>query len=528
MTGALPRRTLVLWGPAWPLVAAGVGDVPSVTVSGNRVTAASRPALDSGVRRGMRRRQAQSRCAGLAVVKVDEGLEARAFEPVACAVEALCTGVEVLRPGALALGTRGPSRYFGGDEALATKILEATEASVPHPDAWRAGVADGVFAAGLAARRMSGGDPNPAGAAESAFVIPVGGAPEFLREQSVDHLPFPKLVGLLHRLGVHTLGRLTEVPEADLSARFGPEGVAAHRLARGDDDRPLSTRRPPPDLDCSAELDPPAERVDAAAFVAKSLADELAAELSNRGLTCHAVRVEAETEHEESTSRVWRHDGPFTAAAMSDRLRWQIDAWLNGDASVRPTAGISLLRLSPIAVSGGGGAQRGIWGGDAAAAERADRALARVQALLGPEAVQTAVLTGGRGPGERVQLVPWGDPRDESKAADLPWPGRVPAPAPALVHSALKPIELVDASGGPMMVSGRGLPSSVPAQVSVAGGPWTPIEAWAGPWPADERWWDPDPRSRHRRARLQLALADGTAHLCILENGTWSLEATYG
>ena len=210
------------------------------------------------------------------------------------------------------------------------------------------------------------------------------------------------------------------------------------------------------------------------------------------------------------------------------------------------------MRLTPTAVSGGGGSQRGLWGGDAAAAERAARALARVQGLLGPEAVTTAVLTGGRGPGERVRFVPWGDPRDEAtdgrgdgaprtgggrvrgparasdKDAALPWPGRVPAPAPALVHPAPKPIELIDDRGAAIRVSGRGLPSAVPARVSVEGGPWTPVEAWAGPWPADERWWDPDPKSRHRRARLQLALSDGTAHLCILENGAWSLEATYG
>ncbi|MBW3536713.1 MAG: DNA polymerase Y family protein [Actinobacteria bacterium] len=537
-------RTLVLWGPAWPLVAAGVGDVPSVTVSANRVTAASRPALDAGIRRGMRRRQAQSRCADLVVVQGDSGLEARAFEPVVRAIESLCTGVEVLRPGALALGTRGPSRYFGGDEALAAELGDAAQKAAPHPDSWRVGVADGVFAADLAARlamspalrasamsmalrasahRGVSGVPIPA----DPLVIPPRGTAEFLREQSVDHLPFPKLVGLLHRLGVHTLGRLAEMPEADLSARFGPEGVAAHRMARGDDDRPLATRRPPPDLEFSAELDPPAERVAAAAFVAKSLADDLAEELSRRGLTCHAVRVEIETEHGESISRLWRHDGPFTATAMSDRLRWQLDGWLNADAGTRPTAGISLLRLAPTAVSGGGG-QRGLWGGDDAAAERAARALARVQALLGPEEVQTAVLSGGRGPGERVRLVPWGDPPEESKTAALPWPGRVPAPAPALVHPKPKSLEVVDGDGVPVRVSGRGLPNSVPAQVSIEGGPWTAVEAWAGPWTADERWWDPDPRSRHRRARVQVSLSDGTAHLCILEKGTWSLEATYG
>jgi protein ImuB len=51
------------------------------------------------------------------------------------------------------------------------------------------------------------------------------------------------------------------------------------------------------------------------------------------------------------------------------------------------------------------------------------------------------------------------------------------------------------------------------------------ITGWAGPWPADERWWDP--AAARRRARLQVLLDDGTAHLLVLERGQWHLEATY-
>ena len=51
------------------------------------------------------------------------------------------------------------------------------------------------------------------------------------------------------------------------------------------------------------------------------------------------------------------------------------------------------------------------------------------------------------------------------------------------------------------------------------------VHAWAGPWPCDENWWDAE---RHRRrARVQVVLVDGTAHLLTLEAGRWSVEATY-
>jgi protein ImuB len=61
--------------------------------------------------------------------------------------------------------------------------------------------------------------------------------------------------------------------------------------------------------------------------------------------------------------------------------------------------------------------------------------------------------------------------------------------------------------------------------MSIDGGPWTEITAWAGPWTADERWWDPD--GCRRLARLQVVLDGGNAHLLLREGGRWWLEASY-
>ena len=74
---------------------------------------------------------------------------------------------------------------------------------------------------------------------------------------------------------------------------------------------------PPPDLVATAELDPPASRVDEAAFVAKTLADDLLERLGTLGLACDRIVVEAETEHGERLVRCWRHEGGLTAAALA-------------------------------------------------------------------------------------------------------------------------------------------------------------------------------------------------------------------
>ncbi|MDP9401931.1 MAG: DNA polymerase Y family protein, partial [Actinomycetota bacterium] len=292
-----PVRTLVVWSPDWPVAAAGVEPhVPAAVVFANRVVACSAAARAEGVRRGLRRREAQARCPHLVVLGHDPGRDARAFEPVVVAVEDLAPGVEVLRPGVCAVATRGPSRYFGGDEALVARVTSVVEAAMsPGPGGCRVGIADGPFAAGLAARR--------------GLVVPVGETPAFLAPFPVGALERPQLCGLLVRLGLGTLGAFAALPAPDVLARFGPDGALAHRLARGLDERPLQARVPPPDFAVQVELDPPAMRVDTAAFAAKALADDLHQRLARLGLACTRIAVEAETEHGERLSRLWRTDG---------------------------------------------------------------------------------------------------------------------------------------------------------------------------------------------------------------------------
>lgn len=507
---------MVVWCPDWPVTAAGVGpEVPAAVFSANRVVACSPAARAEGVQRGLRRREAQGRCPELVVLDADPSLEARAFEPVMAALDAFCPRIEILRPGRCAFAARGPSRYFGGEEALAALVLAAV------PQVCRIGIADGPFAALLAARTAT--DTN-------VRIVAPGESRSFLAPFPVTSLERPELADLLQRLGLRSLADLAGLPPAQVLARFGHDGELAHRLARGLDERPIRARVPPPDFSVAAELDPPADRVDRAAFVAKSLADSLHDELADRGLACTRILIEAETEHGEEMARLWRHDGALTAGAIAERVRWQLDGWLHASTwADRPTSGISRVRLTPDEVRPDTGRQLGFWGGSTLHDERAARALARVQGMLGPEAVGTLVVQGGRSPAERVRFVPWGDAREadrpELEATLSPWPGSVPAPAPALVHPSVVPAEVVAADGSSVAVTGRGFCSADPARLSIDGKPWLDVTGWAGPWPVDERWWDP-PEHR-RRARFQLLTVTGAAYLAAVENGRWWIEATY-
>ncbi|MGW3811631.1 DNA polymerase Y family protein, partial [Micromonospora sp. NPDC005113] len=411
--------------------------------------------------------------------------------------------------------SRGPSRYLGGEEAAAERIIEHIAQSCLVES--QVGIADGVFAAGLAAR--------------AGRVVASGGTPEFLAGLPVEALGRSALADLLRRLGVRTLGDFAALPAGDVLARFGFDGALAHRLAAGRDHRPLAVRRPPADLTVTAEHDEPIDRVDAAAFAARALAEQLHDRLAGHGLACTRLGIEAVTAHGQELHRVWRHDGLLTAAAIADRVRWQLDGWLSGSngragaRAVRPTAGIIRLRLIPDGVIAQAGLQSGLWGEAGEERERAHRALNRVQGILGPEAVVTAVLGGGRSPADQVRLVPWGDERVPARAGAPPWPGQLPPPAPAVVLASPLAATVQDAAGEPVVVNARLAVSAPPARLLVGTGRPAEIVGWAGPWPVDERWWVP--AEAHRRARFQIGLADGTALLLAVEAGQWLVEAIY-
>ncbi len=301
----------------------------------------------------------------------------------------------------------------------------------------------------------------------------------------------------------------------------------------GVDPGPSVLVAPPPDLVERIELDPPAERVDVAAFAAKELADRLLERLAERGLACTRVLVEAETEHGERFSRCWQHarselGDALTPGVLAERVRWQLDAWITTGET---TAGITSLVLFPDEVVAADGRQLGFWGGDQVAHRRADRALVRVQGMLGYDAVTTAVVQGGRTPAEQVRFVPWGEPRELERPLATgteiaAWPGALPAPFPARVFDPPLPAELVDAHGTAIAVNGRGEQLGAPALVrcrALPGGGGA-VQAWAGPWAHDVRWWDV--RARRRCARWQLVV-DDVACIVVVEGGRAGVEAIY-
>ena len=111
-----PTRIVTVWCPDWPVVAAGVPpEMPAAVMHANRVVARTPAAAEQGVVVGQRRRQAQRRCPEIQLLDDDPARDAREFERVMRGFADSSPRLEMVERGWVAVGSRGPSSFFGGD-----------------------------------------------------------------------------------------------------------------------------------------------------------------------------------------------------------------------------------------------------------------------------------------------------------------------------------------------------------------------------------------------------------------------------
>ena len=474
----------------------------------SRVVAADGLARAAGVEVGMPRREAENLCPTAMVARRDLGEEARRFEPVVEAVEGVIPRVEVAEPGLLFVPAAGAVRYFGGEEPLVERIEK--ELATLHAGA-RLGLADGPFAARCAA--------------EQAIEYPliVTDTVSFLSQLDLAMLqlggarspaPFGReeLVATFRWLGLTTLGDLARLPREALASRFGEVGLETHRLASGEDRTP-QPRIIPPELAVADRYEDPLLSLDQVGFAARKLAARLIAGLRTEGIAPHRVSIEAESGDGTVRVRVWRSNDPFTETGLTDRVWWQLRAWLEANSRRTEgqgggiTGGIVRLRLDPADLSGEGRQLTLLE--DVAAQVEAERALWRTHALLGPDAVVVGTRQGGRLPGEQVHWRRYGEEATAPERDPVaPWPGATPSPSPALVPPELVPFEVEWEDGSPVRVrlSSR----------------WEPVINWSGPWRLMGAWWKGEPAAD----RYQIVTSAG-AFLVLVREGRTFLAGVY-
>ncbi len=195
-------------------------------------------------------------------------------------LEGIGAALESERAGEAFFAVDGLRGIHGGSSG----VLEAARRALALPA--RVGAAPSRFAAHVAAQEER--------------VVPAAGLREFLSPLPVSALA-PRLglgereaaalIETLKRLGVGTLGALGALAPGQVADRFGPTGLAARRLALGEEP-PLRTRRPQVELTAEIELPEGTEgsRLERALEL---LVDRFLAAPQRRGRTILALRLGA-------------------------------------------------------------------------------------------------------------------------------------------------------------------------------------------------------------------------------------------
>jgi protein ImuB len=276
----------VLRGRAPAEAAVGVGGARPVAVAAEgRILCVGAEARAEGVRPGATVAEAVAACGRLQVVSADPVADSVALRAVAEALLGIAPAVELAGADALLLDASAAhllardAEPRQGEEILARRAIALAE---EMGYVARTAVATGRGPACALALHA----PGP------VAWVPPDGAARALAPLPVSALGLgPEVAARLAALGVDSAGALARLPEGTLAHRFGPAGVLAARLARGEDDAPLVPYVPRTLPEETIDLDGPAESAEPLLFALKRLADRVAVRLAGRGLGANRLRV---------------------------------------------------------------------------------------------------------------------------------------------------------------------------------------------------------------------------------------------
>jgi protein ImuB len=206
----------------------------------------------------------------------------------------------------------------------------------------------------------------------------------------------PQTLEALHQLGVRSVGALVRLPAEGLLERFGLRLYRLHRMACGDLWAPLQPQGPADPVRRSVLLDDPERDAARLLFLIKRLLHPMLAALAARGQALATLTVRLRPDRREwHTERIRPAAPTLDVVQILDLVRLRLEAvGLNAGASEvaleadgEPAAAEQILLFTERR-------RRDL--------EAGNRALARLRAELGEEAVVRAVLRGGHLPEARA------------------------------------------------------------------------------------------------------------------------------
>jgi protein ImuB len=365
---------------------------PIALADGRRLRSVSAAAGRARVRAGMTVAEARAMCADLEVLDWDEMAILHAITEMSAAFLAGSPQVTPVAgaPGMWWVGAGGFDG-IGGERALLYDLVRIARRWHPRP---RVAIADSCIAARAAT--WASRDPSLESAAtdrpSSIFIVPPAGCAAYLETAPLALVPMDdELRATLDALGLHTAGAFAALSAEDVERRWGEVGLAAWRLARGEDQRRPVLLRSEGRRAVSVELASPAETMEPVLFLVRAALDRLVGELVSDGRAAAAVAITLTLD--VATSALPSGGAPHTVTRevrparplgrttpLFERCRALLDGWMPG----APVCGVAVAIVATAPLSGEQGDLLAQGWRDPAAI---DAALARLRAELGPNVV---------------------------------------------------------------------------------------------------------------------------------------------
>jgi len=209
-------------------------------------------------------------------------------------------------------------------------------------------------------------------------------------------LPVSRLWGVgkvtgsvLETMGIRTIGQLALTPAAHLAARFGKHGPDLLNLARGLDDRVVETDAPSKSMGAEETFEHDTHEVDLLRATLRGQSERVGRELRGAGYAGRTVTLKLRFADFSTITRAQTGDPTQDGLAIYRRVEALF-------SRVRLTQAVRLIGVSVSMLGSAGSGQLSLLEPDVARTERLARAVDRLAARFGDEAVRPASLVPGR------------------------------------------------------------------------------------------------------------------------------------
>lgn len=488
------------------------GAEPVVLVDAQATKAAVLDMTDAaareGVEIGLPLSQALARCPGLAARYRSERAESLAASALFDAAYSLSPRVEALGPGLCLVdlrGTKGATSLERCEAILAE--LEGLELRCCI------GIADASSVALLAAKASRVAQSSDARAllvaGEDADGWEGGGGARTRRVARADFLaalpvaaaePEERLLDILDKWGIRTVGAFAALPRASVGARLGVSGLALWDRVNGREERVVAVADLPESFEQSWEFEYEVDSLEPLLFLLRRFLDQLCLRLRAAGKVAERLRLEVKLAYGEPL--VWELKVPEPSCEVEALFR--LAAGRLETAKPESLAVAFSLVIAPIDYRQ---RQLGLFESSLRNPGRFGQTLARVAGIVGADRVGRAALEDdGRPDGFRMESLP---AEVEPMAQEASLKSHYGMALRRFRPARLAAVELQGRQ--PIWIQCEGASGFV--------------KACRGPWLHSGHWWEES--GQWSRVEWDVELSEGGLYRLVKEEGKWVLEGEY-